>query len=336
MKKQCLIALLLLVALVFCGCGRGTEAAPVMEVSASDHVVLPDYSAYTMAKEDLELSKEELGDIILFNLSYNEAYKPVSDRKTLAESDIAVIDFEIVVDGSLWASEKNCTYILGSGELPADFERQLIGQSVGEKQTFDVSFPEDFFDEQVAGLVGHATVFLKEIRAFAEISDEAFLLEHYGCDSMEEVYEQFRVQAEQKMKFDFAYNKLLEESRLLSFPVQGTAYVEEMLTLYRSEAESFGMDWETYLTTVLETEEDSLRKGMEAFYKEFLTVKAVAEREGFSYSRKDYLQMAEQLGRWDGMTQEEVLEYYHPITICYEMMKADLEEILPAKIFVEG
>ena len=54
--------------------------------------------------------------------------------------------------------------LLGSGQLLADFERNLIGMKAAESREFDVHFPDEYHGKEVAGKDAHFAVQVKEVR----------------------------------------------------------------------------------------------------------------------------------------------------------------------------
>ena len=54
--------------------------------------------------------------------------------------------------------------LLGSGQLLADFEKNLIGMNAGENREFDVHFPDGYHGKEVAGKDARFEVQLKEVR----------------------------------------------------------------------------------------------------------------------------------------------------------------------------
>ena len=54
--------------------------------------------------------------------------------------------------------------LLGSGQLLADFEKNIIGIKAGERRDFDLHFPDDYHGKEVAGKDARFEVQLKEVR----------------------------------------------------------------------------------------------------------------------------------------------------------------------------
>lgn len=77
----------------------------------------------------------------------------VDEARPLANGDTALIDFEGFVDGVAFEGGKaeNFSLTLGSGQFIPGFEEQVIGLSKGDEKTIDVTFPENYGGEKLAG-----------------------------------------------------------------------------------------------------------------------------------------------------------------------------------------
>ena len=77
---------------------------------------------------------------------------------------------------------------LGSGRLIPGFEEQLKGAAAGEERTVELTFPEDYPAEQLAGQDASFAVQVKEIKEkrLPELDDD-FAVEAGGYDSLDEL-----------------------------------------------------------------------------------------------------------------------------------------------------
>jgi trigger factor len=77
----------------------------------------------------------------------------VDEKRPLVSGDTALIDFEGFVDGVAFEGGKaeNFSLQLGSGQFIPGFEDQVIGMSKGDEKTIDVTFPENYGGEKLAG-----------------------------------------------------------------------------------------------------------------------------------------------------------------------------------------
>ena len=77
---------------------------------------------------------------------------------------------------------------LGSGRLIPGFEEQLAGASAGEERTVELTFPDDYPAEQLAGKDASFAVEVKEVKEkrLPELDDD-FAVEAGGYDSLDEL-----------------------------------------------------------------------------------------------------------------------------------------------------
>jgi len=97
-------------------------------------------------------------------------------ERAAAEGDVLMIDFEGLLDGKAFEGGKADDYMLelGSGQLIEGFEEQLAGASGGEERQVEVTFPEDYQAENLAGQDAVFKVEVKEVRekVLPELDDD--------------------------------------------------------------------------------------------------------------------------------------------------------------------
>lgn len=100
----------------------------------------------------------------------------VSAERASEEGDQITIDFEGKLDGEPFDGGKGegMAVVLGQGRLIEDFERQLSGLSVGDEKTLDVTFPDDYASEALAGKQTQFDVVVKKVEApeLPEVDDD--------------------------------------------------------------------------------------------------------------------------------------------------------------------
>ena len=102
---------------------------------------------------------------------------PIEEERAVAAGDYAVIDYEGLKDGQPFTETQKTTDFslkIGDGMIHKDFDDQVTGMNPGDEKTFNVAFPEDYFNDKLAGLEITFNVTLKEIREqqLPEIDDD--------------------------------------------------------------------------------------------------------------------------------------------------------------------
>jgi trigger factor len=117
-----------------------------------------------------------------------------------ADGDQVVIDFKGMLDGEPFdgGSAEDYPLVLGSNSFIPGFEEQLIGAKKGEEKALDVTFPEEYGAEHLAGKAVVFEVTVKEVNkpVPAEIDDE--MAKKYGAEDLDALKGQIteRLQAE--------------------------------------------------------------------------------------------------------------------------------------------
>jgi trigger factor len=116
------------------------------------------------------------------NKSLEDAAKAVSEpvklkrKRMLREGDIAIFDFEGIVDGKSVesATAKNFSLEIGSGRLIEGFESGMVGMKYDETKELDLKFPETYHAKELAGKDVKFIVTLNEIqeKEVPEINDD--------------------------------------------------------------------------------------------------------------------------------------------------------------------
>lgn len=103
------------------------------------------------------------------------------------DGDQVVMDFAGKVDGEAFegGSAEDYPLVLGSNSFIPGFEEQLVGVKVEEEKEVNVSFPEEYQAEHLAGKDAVFTCTIKEVKepVAAEINDE--LATKFGAEDLE-------------------------------------------------------------------------------------------------------------------------------------------------------
>ena len=104
------------------------------------------------------------------------AQRPAADGAE--ESDRVTIDFEGKIDGEPFDGGKaeGFQFLIGEGQMLAQFDKAVRGMKVGDSKTFPLQFPADYHGKDVAGKEADFLVTMKKIEAqHLPALDEAFI-----------------------------------------------------------------------------------------------------------------------------------------------------------------
>ena len=145
------------------------------EVAVKPEVTLGEYKGIEVDKMDTEVSEEELNAELDRIREQNSRTIAVEDRAA-QDGDMTVIDFEGFIDGVAFEGGKGEDYplTLGSHSFIDTFEEQLVGKNIGEEVEVNVTFPENYQAEELAGKPAMFKVTIKEIKVkeLPELNDD--------------------------------------------------------------------------------------------------------------------------------------------------------------------
>ncbi len=136
---------------------------PVIEVGDAD-AQTPDFKKPEIKDADVEARIKELAE-------GQAPLESVKRNRKMKEGDTAVIDFEGFIDGEAFAggTAKDHALLLGSGHFIPGFEDQLIGVKRDEEVEINVTFPESYGSEQLAGKPAMFKVKVNDIKVKGEV-----------------------------------------------------------------------------------------------------------------------------------------------------------------------
>ncbi len=150
-----------------------------------------DFSKITLEKLSVELEDKQIDEALEHLSRIHKTSAPIKSKRKSKSGDVVLIDFEGRIDGELFpgGSAEDYELELGSGSFMPGFEDQLIGQNAGTKLNINVTFPEEYGAEDLAGKDAVFAVNLKEIHetTAAAIDDE--LAKKLGKETVVELRE---------------------------------------------------------------------------------------------------------------------------------------------------
>ena len=120
-------------------------------LTTKPEVKLGKYTDLGIKKEEVKVTKKEIEESIEHLRSHYA--ENVTKDGSVADGDIAIIDFEGFKDGVPFDGGKADNYSLkiGSKTFIPGFEEQIIGMKTGEEKDINVTFPEDYHSEDLKG-----------------------------------------------------------------------------------------------------------------------------------------------------------------------------------------
>ena len=126
-------------------------------------ITIPDFSEIEIKKFAPNVSDKDVDEMLDRVKKQKISFKSV-DRKS-KEGDQVKIDFVGKVDGESFAggSGEDAIFVIGDGQLLPDFENNLNDLAIGQSKKFEVVFPKDYQNSDLAGKSAEFTVTAKEV-----------------------------------------------------------------------------------------------------------------------------------------------------------------------------
>ena len=158
---------------------------------------------------------------------------------------------------------------LGSGRLIPGFEDQLTGAKAGEDRKVELSFPEEYGAEHLAGRDATFAVTVKEVRrrVLPELNDD-FASDSAGFETLDELREDIatRIRERDEQRVDAEYREAVLDAAVEQATVEVPdalidARGRELLSRMLHQLEHQGISPQMYLQMAGKTEEDLLAEG---------------------------------------------------------------------------
>jgi trigger factor len=241
-------------------------------------------------------------------------------ERAAADGDVLLVDFEGLRDGKAFEGGKANDYLLelGGGQLIEGFEEQLGGAEAGEERKVEVTFPEDYQAEELAGEDAVFTVEVKEVREkvlpeldddFASEASEFETLEELRADIAKRVSEAVDERAEQD--FRVAAVDAAVDAATVEMPddlVQARA--EERWDRVERQLAARGMDPNAYLQMQGKTREELLEESKpdaERELKREAVLAAIAEAEAIEVTEEELVEALAHTAEHERITPEKLL-----------------------------
>jgi trigger factor len=274
---------------------KGSPLAFTIEVGVVPPAQLGDYKGLEVGRREPRLDAQEV-QAELERLRESLASLETVDRAA-GTGDFVVIDYTGSLEDEEFegGSGRGQVVELGSGRLVPGFEEQLEGASAGDEREVNVTFPDDYPAENLAGKDPSFAVDVKEVKEkrLPELDDD-FAVEAGGYDSLDELREEIEArigQAEERAiegEFREAAVDAAVDAARVEIPRELVhAKAHEMWHRTSRRLAEQGLDPARYLEMSGKTEEELVTESepdAELALKREAVLAAIVEAEGIEVS----------------------------------------------------
>ena len=225
------------------------------EVAVKPEVTLGEYKGLSVDKVSNRVTAKEI-DAKLEEEQKKNARTVVVEDRAVQDGDEVVLDFEGFVDGVAFEGGKGENYPLtiGSGSFIPGFEEQLIGAEAEKEVEVNVTFPEEYHSEDLAGKAAVFKCTVHEIKAkelpelddeFAAEVSEFETLEDYKADIKAKIKEQ-KIADGNRKKEDQAVEKAVANATMEIPEAMIDTQVNQMAQDFAQRIQQQGLSMEQY------------------------------------------------------------------------------------------
>ncbi|MFG6237966.1 trigger factor [Streptococcus pyogenes] len=312
---------------------KGKEWTLSAEVVTKPEVKLGDYKNLVVEVDASKEVSDEDVDAKIERERQNLAELVIKDGEA-AQGDTVVIDFVGSVDGVEFDGGKgdNFSLGLGSGQFIPGFEDQLVGAKAGDEVEVNVTFPESYQAEDLAGKAAKFMTTIHEVKTkeVPELDDELAKDIDEDVDTLEDLKVKYRkeLEAAQETAYDDAVEGAAIElavanAEIVDLPEEMIhEEVNRSVNEFMGNMQRQGISPEMYFQLTGTTQEDlhnQYSAEADKRVKTNLVIEAIAKAEGFEATDSEIEQEINDLATEYNMPADQVRSL-----LSADMLKHDI------------
>ena len=270
------------------------------EVALKPEATLGQYKGVKVDKADVTVTEEDIAAEINKEREKNSRTVEVTDR-AVKDGDIATIDFEGFVDGVAFEGGKDSDYPLtiGSHTFIPGFEEELVGAEIGKETDVNVTFPEDYQAEELAGKQAVFKCTVKKLQEkqlpeldddfVGEISEESDTVEEYR-DEIRKKLAGRKEESAKAAKEEAVIDAIIADAKMDIPEAMVETQQRQMVQDYAQRLQSQGLSMEQYMQFTGMTREMLLEQVKPQVMRRIqsrLVLEAVAAAEGIEVTEEE-------------------------------------------------
>ena len=297
---------------------EGKRLVSVKDVSK--YVTIGEYKGLELTRTSQTVTDDDVQAEINYDLEDNGT--EVQDG-TVENGDTVTINFTGTIDGKEFdgGSAEDYELVVGDGEMIDGFEDGIVGMKSGETKELDLTFPDDYYEESVAGKAVVFKVTLQKFTRPAELTDE-WVAENTEYKTVDEYREAVKKQLEDTAVqtadyglYSDAWNKVQAASEIKDYPKEDVdAAKKSYQELNEEYVKEAGMEMSDFLESQGMTEEDyesECQQYAESKVEQNLIVQGIMDAEGLSINDEETQKLKDDLIEEYGFASiDEMIETY--------------------------
>ncbi len=310
MKKIIAVLCILTMLLTLSACGK--EKRELYNLKLSKYVDVADYKGISVDTKS-DKFKEFYDAAIKSDVENNDLYQ-TKNEGVVEKGDIANIDYEGKKDGVAFegGTAKGYDLEIGSGSFIEGFEDGLIGVGIGSTVDLNLTFPENYGNEELNGAAVVFTVKVNYVKTANALEPE-----DYYKDLGFKVLREYTDDVTKRAVKAFILDKLIGESKIKEYPkadvdkLYNTQY--EMMDNYYKSSYNMGIAEliEAQGQTAEEFKSSMIKESIHPLMDEQMVLYAIMDNEKMKVTSDEVeAQINKTLKELSGVDRETLLDYY--------------------------
>ena len=271
----------------------------------SKYVKVGNYKGLEYTSQKASVTDEEV-DVEIQRRLQKAAKTENSKTGKVENGDTINISFVGKIDGKEFegGSSESTDITVGTTQMIDGFVEGLIGKNVGESVTLNLKFPDDYGKTDLQGKAVEFKVTInskKKISVpklnteFVKKNSKFTTVKEYKEGVKKELLNQKQKSLDSTVKQEL-WSRIIDKSKAKKYPEkelnEAMSQANKLEESYKAQAQNYGMEWETYLKTVMRTDKKGFEKLKQEYAKNIvfnrMVMYSIARSENISLSNREY------------------------------------------------
>ena len=271
----------------------------------SKYVKVGNYKGLEYTSQKASVTDEEV-DVEIQRRLQKAAKTENSKSGKVENGDTINISFVGKIDGKEFegGSSESTDITVGTTQMIDGFVEGLIGKNVGESVTLNLKFPDDYGKTDLQGKAVEFKVTInskKKISVpklnteFVKKNSKFTTVKEYKEGVKKELLNQKQKSLDSTVKQEL-WSRIINKSKAKKYPEkelnEAMSQANKLEESYKAQAQNYGMEWETYLKTVMRTDKKGFEKLKQEYAKNIvfnrMVMYSIARSENISLSNREY------------------------------------------------
>jgi trigger factor len=271
----------------------------------SKYVKVGNYKGLEYTSQKASVTDEEV-DVEIQRRLQKAAKTENSKTGKVENGDTINISFVGKIDGKEFegGSSESTDITVGTTQMIDGFVEGLIGKNVGDSVTLNLKFPDDYGKTDLQGKAVEFKVTInskKKIsvpklnKEFVKKNSKYTTVKEYKEGVKKELLNQKQKSIDSTVKQEL-WSRIIDKSKAKKYPEkelnEAMSQANKLEESYKAQAQNYGMQWETYLKTVMRTDKKGFEKLKQEYAKNIvfnrMVMYSIARSENISLSNREY------------------------------------------------